>query len=388
MDFLSQTDSLLLGGELVQVPKSQQWKDIIIPEAQWFNVNETQTYKAMNYCFQNYDEVKEKALNLMKINRDKFTLDKMAEKLDEITTSLIDKVPQQVGLTLPKLKKTGSSEAPKIKLPKLKKMNTSAGDGLDDLKKTYKITSKYEELNDKLQNVWGSSDSKAYSKKEKVYNHELFGKSERLKSWDSKTRPRHGFEIIKKLYKDLTKNKQNPIFMELGAELGSSAKEMLEDFKTTNVISVDIWTNEVNHSWPEINDILLDSKYGPFSIYSNVLYDYKDRVIPIKDWTVNGLDTVKSFNVTPDLIYIDASHDYPNVLNDIEKAHIVFPNVTLCGDDFKTKPGVKQSIDEFCDKYNFSVESSENQWIIKKDIKKSKPKINLPKLKKESEVTS
>ena len=123
MDFLSQTDSLLLGGELVQVPKSQQWKDIIIPEAQWFNVNETQTYKAMNYCFQNYDEVKEKALNLMKINRDKFTLDKMAEKLDEITTSLIDKVPQQVGLTLPKLKKTGSSEAPKIKLPKLKKVN-------------------------------------------------------------------------------------------------------------------------------------------------------------------------------------------------------------------------------------------------------------------------
>ena len=121
MDFLSSTDSLLLGGELVQVPKSQVWKDIIIPESQWFNVNETQAYKAMNYCFQNSDSVKEKALNLMITNRDKFTLNKMTEKLDEIIIPLIDKVPTQVGIKLPKLKKVSKSQPPKIKLPKLKK---------------------------------------------------------------------------------------------------------------------------------------------------------------------------------------------------------------------------------------------------------------------------
>ena len=103
------------------VVMAQHWKDIIVPESQWFNVNETQAYKAMNYCFTNYNEAKEKALNLMKINRDKFTLDKMTEKLDEIITPYVDKVPQQVGLQLPKLKKTGDVKAPKIKLPKLKK---------------------------------------------------------------------------------------------------------------------------------------------------------------------------------------------------------------------------------------------------------------------------
>ena len=57
----------------------------------------------------------------MKINRDKFTLDKMSEKLDEIITPMIDKIPTQVGIKLPKLKKTGDSKPPKIKLPKLKK---------------------------------------------------------------------------------------------------------------------------------------------------------------------------------------------------------------------------------------------------------------------------
>ena len=126
MDFLSQDDSMLLGGELVQVPKSQHWKDIIIPESQWFNVNETQAYRAMNYCFQNYDEVKKKALNLMKTNRDKFTLNKMTEKLDEIVCKYVDSIPSQVQLNLPKLKKVGGVEAPKMKLPKLKKVTNEA----------------------------------------------------------------------------------------------------------------------------------------------------------------------------------------------------------------------------------------------------------------------
>ena len=121
MDFLSETDSILLGGELKQIPQSQVWKDIIVPESQWFNVNETQAYKAMNYSYKNYDEIKEKALNLMKINRDKFTLNKMTEKLDEIVSPLIDKIPSQVQLNLPQLKKVKSIETPKVKLPKLDK---------------------------------------------------------------------------------------------------------------------------------------------------------------------------------------------------------------------------------------------------------------------------
>ena len=126
MDFLSETDSILIGGSLGEVPKSAQWKDIIIPESQWFNINEQQAYKAMNHCFENYDDVKTKGLNLMKINRDKFTLDKMIQKLDEIVTPYVDKVPSQVQIQLPNLKKSGDSNVPKIKLPKLKKTTSEA----------------------------------------------------------------------------------------------------------------------------------------------------------------------------------------------------------------------------------------------------------------------
>ena len=122
LDFLSKTDSMLLEGKLKHVPKSQHWKNVVIPDSQWFNVNETQAYNSLNYCFKNYDETKKKALNLMKINRDKFTLNKMTEKLDEIITEKTSHMSTQVGIQLPKLKKVTSSESPKMKLPNLKKV--------------------------------------------------------------------------------------------------------------------------------------------------------------------------------------------------------------------------------------------------------------------------
>jgi hypothetical protein len=45
----------------------------------------------------------------------------MTEKLDEIMEKHTSSLPSQVQLKLPKLKKVGESEPPKIKLPKLKK---------------------------------------------------------------------------------------------------------------------------------------------------------------------------------------------------------------------------------------------------------------------------
>ncbi len=123
-DFLTEKDCLMLGGSLVKVPDSQVWENIIVKESQWFNVNEQQAYKALNYAFKNYDEINKKAKNLMKTNRAKFTLSKMVEKLDEIVTSKTSHLSTQVGLQLPKLKKVGTSDKPKIKLPKLNKVSS------------------------------------------------------------------------------------------------------------------------------------------------------------------------------------------------------------------------------------------------------------------------
>ena len=113
-----------MGGKLNKVPDSVVWQDIIIKGSEWFYINENQAYKSLNHAFKNHSETKDKAVELMKENREKFTLSKMVQKLDEIVENYLKDTPQQVNLNLPKLKKVSkaSSEPPEVKLPKLKKI--------------------------------------------------------------------------------------------------------------------------------------------------------------------------------------------------------------------------------------------------------------------------
>ncbi len=126
VDFINGEKAILIGGELQQVPKSAVWEDIVIPESKWFNVGEGVVYKALNYAFENQHEIKSKGESLMYENRDKFTLNKMIEKLDKIMEKYTKDSPSQVQLKLPKLKKVNKTESPKIKLPKLKKVTGDA----------------------------------------------------------------------------------------------------------------------------------------------------------------------------------------------------------------------------------------------------------------------
>ena len=70
-------------------------------------------------------QYKEKAKRQGYQNRTNFSFDKMKEKIDEILSKKVPNIPKQVSLTLPKLKKIGEEnkqKLPKLKLPKLKKV--------------------------------------------------------------------------------------------------------------------------------------------------------------------------------------------------------------------------------------------------------------------------
>ena len=111
LDFLDREKSMLLGGQLQNVPESQVWKDIIIEQSQWFVVDENQIYNTFNFAFTNKYEIKNDAKSLMNKNREKFTLNNMTKVLDEIMKKY-SKTPEVVSIKLPKLKKS----KPKIKL--------------------------------------------------------------------------------------------------------------------------------------------------------------------------------------------------------------------------------------------------------------------------------
>ena len=133
MDFLDAEKSMLIPGNLDKVPKSAHWKDIIVPESQWFTASENNVYQAFKHSVENIDSVKHRAIELMEINRKKFTLKNMSSELDKMMDKYVADMPQQVGIKLPKLKKVGgnvesqNTKIPELKLPKLKKVNSDAG---------------------------------------------------------------------------------------------------------------------------------------------------------------------------------------------------------------------------------------------------------------------
>ena len=125
LDFLDKDHSLLVSGELQQVPKSVVWKDIIVEDSQWFVANEGSVASALNMVYQNYNEVKKRAIKLMEKNRVEFSIDKMVETFDSILEKVSSGIPKQVSLQLPKLKKVGETKKSKLQLPKLKKLTPS-----------------------------------------------------------------------------------------------------------------------------------------------------------------------------------------------------------------------------------------------------------------------
>jgi len=124
LDFLTDSESMLIDGFLKPVPKSVIWKPIIVEPSNWFDVNEADVVRKIRTFHKKRKLIQKKATRLGKRNRREFSLKAMADKFNGIIDDILKNIPQSVNLTLPKLKKTSEKnpQPSKIKLPKLKKV--------------------------------------------------------------------------------------------------------------------------------------------------------------------------------------------------------------------------------------------------------------------------
>jgi len=125
LDFLTDSESMLIDGFLKPVPKSVLWENIIVEPSKWFDVNEADVVRKIRTFHKKRKLIQKKATRLGKRNRREFSLKAMADKFNGIINDVLKEVPQAVSLKLPKLKKVSGDEPKepaKIKLPKLKKV--------------------------------------------------------------------------------------------------------------------------------------------------------------------------------------------------------------------------------------------------------------------------
>ena len=122
-DFLNQ-DSILLPGNMIDVPKNSFPKEFIVDGAEWFQVNYAYASNVLKEIHNNYSKYVTKAKKQSIVNKSKFSLEQMTKTLGDILNKHLPKFeeqPQQVDIKLPTLKKV--SKPKKVELPKLKKVN-------------------------------------------------------------------------------------------------------------------------------------------------------------------------------------------------------------------------------------------------------------------------
>lgn len=101
IDFLQMDYNCLLGGQLKNVHPSAQVPKILLPEAQWFYPDINQAVHYLKDVYTKYDKYQELAKRQAHISKTKYSFGEMQKLLG----TYLEKIPKQVELVLPKLKK-------------------------------------------------------------------------------------------------------------------------------------------------------------------------------------------------------------------------------------------------------------------------------------------
>lgn len=133
-------------------------------------------------------------------------------------------------------------------------------------------------------------------------------------------------------------NAQTRLIVELGSWLGKSARWMCNAAPNATVVCIDHWDGS-----PE-----LVPQWGwmigkSFDQFCRNLWDYRDQVVPLRMKSVDGIRLLAEHGARPDVVYIDAAHDYESVKADVEACIEAFPGVPLVGDDWNWR-GVERGV--------------------------------------------
>lgn len=121
-----------LEGQLTNVHPSAAWENVILQESQWYSVNYKHASTALKYAF---DKKNKKSCALLakrqaSFVKKNFMMEHMEKQLLDYLEECVASKPKTVALKLPKLKPVNTDPgtqkpAPKIALPKLKKVEQS-----------------------------------------------------------------------------------------------------------------------------------------------------------------------------------------------------------------------------------------------------------------------
>jgi glycosyltransferase involved in cell wall biosynthesis len=147
---------------------------------------------------------------------------------------------------------------------------------------------------------------------------------------------------------------QTRLVIELGAWVGLTTRFIADQAPHSVVIAIDHWAGSPEHfhnpEWKAMLPTL-------FETFLALCWDYRERVIPLRMTTLDGLRQIASHGLEPDLIYVDAEHSYEAVTGELELIHHLFPRAVVVGDDYDWK-GVAPAVRDAIGRHGWTLETA------------------------------
>jgi predicted O-methyltransferase YrrM len=138
---------------------------------------------------------------------------------------------------------------------------------------------------------------------------------------------------------DRVLSEKTKIVIEVGSWLGLSTRYIAGKAPNATILAVDHWKGSSEHQQQKFEQIL-PLLYDTFLVNC---WHLRDRLIPVRQSSVRGMQEIAKCGVFPDVVYIDADHSHEAVVMDLEAALDLFPDTTIIGDDFNW-PGVESAV--------------------------------------------
>jgi len=151
------------------------------------------------------------------------------------------------------------------------------------------------------------------------------------------------------------------VVVELGSWLGLSTRFLAKTAPYAAIIAIDHWLGSAacheDKEWRKF----IPTLYETFLASS---WEYRHQIIPLRMRTIPGLQLVHDLGIRPDLVYIDADHEYTAVRADLETTLSFFPKARIVGDDLWAA-GVQQALDDVARKRKIKIGNYECCWWVK-----------------------
>lgn len=136
------------------------------------------------------------------------------------------------------------------------------------------------------------------------------------------------------------------IIVELGVWRGQTTRFILDHILDSHIICVDYWQESTEHIAP-----VFVEQYRPmfpviYELFLHDCWEWRERIVPLRMSSLDGLHTVADFEIKPHAVYVDAGHSFHSVYNDLSIASNLFPHAALLGDDWHWN-GVREAVKAF-----------------------------------------